>query len=170
MASINFNAAAVEPQADYSPVPAGIYAAIITQSDIVPTKWGTGTILELRWKIQEGNYAGRVIFDRINIQNDNPKAEEIGQRMLSTLCRAVGVMNLSETEQLHNRKVNIKVAIDKDPTGRYADKNQIRDYRAPDLAAQQTVATVTAAAPSQQAVVPPKSGAATPPWMAGVAA
>jgi len=48
MANLNgFNAHSVEPMADFEPIPAGKYVAVITDSEMKPTKSGNGSYLEL---------------------------------------------------------------------------------------------------------------------------
>jgi len=169
MAFLNFNAANVEPDAPIEVLPAGNYIAIITESDVVMTKSGTGQRLKLTWKVVEGNFANRMVFDGINIAHQNPKAEEIGQRQLSGLCHAANVLNLQQTEQLHGIPVQLKLIIRKDDTGQYGDQNEVKGYSkltghavAPRTAAAQT----TPAAPAPQAA----PAAMTPPWASNRAA
>jgi len=163
MALLQFNAAAVEPQQTFEPVPAGTYHAAVTESEIVMTKSGSGQMLKLTWQITEGALSGRKVFDRINIVNQNPKAEEIGQRQLSGLCHAAGVLQLSDTQQLHGVPVAIKISIRKDETGQYSDQNEVKGYNAiaggnrPAMAAPTAMATASAAKPAA-------------PWMANKAA
>jgi hypothetical protein len=42
-----FDANQVEPSSDFEPVPAGKYLAVITESEMKPTKAGTGHYLQL---------------------------------------------------------------------------------------------------------------------------
>lgn len=144
MAFFNFNANEIEPNKPLDPIPAGVYNAVITASEIAATKNGAGNRLLITWDVLDGPMKGRKVFDAINVQHQNSQAEEIGQRQLSTLCHAVGVLNVQDTTQLHNRPCAIRVIIRKDDTGQYADRNEVRDYRA-----------------TQNTVVPPMAPAAT---------
>ncbi len=128
MSLLQFNAAEVEPQQSFEPLPAGVYIAEITDSEIVATKAGTGQMLKLTWKVLDGQYSGRLIFDRLNIANANPKAEETGQRQLSALCHSVGVLQLKDTAQLHALPCSVRVAVRKDETGQYGDQNEVKGY------------------------------------------
>lgn len=130
MSFINFNAENVEPADSFDVIPAGTYTAVITDSEIVGTKAGTGQMLRLTWQVSDGEHKGRLVWDRLNIVNQNPKAEEIGQRQLSSLCHAAGVLKLRDTEQLHGIPCAIRVIIRKDQTGQYADSNEVRGYSA----------------------------------------
>lgn len=162
MASISFNAANVAPSTSFDLLPAGWYNAVVAESTIKPTKSGSGQVLNLQFRVLDGQFANRVVFGRINVQNQNPVAEEIGQRDLSSLCHAVGVLQLTDTAQLHNKPVQIKVKVRKDDTGQYEDSNEISQYKAVAGGQAFQAAAVPAAAPS-------KPAAATPPWQKAAA-
>jgi hypothetical protein len=156
MAILNFDASTVQPQDSFSPIPAGDYIAQVTDSSIKPTKSGTGMILNLTWTILDGQYANRKVFDRINIQNQNPEAEKIGQRQLSSVCHAANVMKLQDSNQLHGRPCKITVKIRKDE--QYGDSNEVKGYAA--AGASQSAAPMMAAA----ANAPQQTASAAPPW------
>ena len=60
MANLNgFDANLVEPTKALEPIPAGKYQAVIIESEMKPTKAGTGQYLELKFQILEGEYKGR---------------------------------------------------------------------------------------------------------------
>lgn len=128
MAAINFNAASVAPQQSFEPLPAGDYIAQITESSIKPTKSGTGMVLNLTWTILDGQYTNRKVFDRVNVANQNPEAERIGQSQLSAICHAIGVMNLQDSNQLHGRPCKIKLKVRKDD--QYGDSNEVKGVSA----------------------------------------
>lgn len=106
----------------FTPIPAGEYKAMLTDSDIKPTKDGTGKRLSLRFVIMEGQYQNRLIFEGLNIVNKNPTAQGIALGQLSALKDAVGLPDASDSCELHNRPLTIKVAI-KD------DQNVIKAYK-----------------------------------------
>lgn len=155
MASLNFNAANVQPQDDFSPIPAGDYVAQVTDSSIKPTKSGSGMLLNLTWTILSGQFANRKVFDRVNIQNQNPEAEKIGQRQLSAICHAAGVMQLQDSNQLHGRPCSITVKIRQD--AQYGDSNEVKAYKA--------AGQVAAQAPAFAQQAPAANAASSaPPW------
>jgi hypothetical protein len=84
-----FNALEIEPATSYEPLPADWYKAVITQTEEKPTKLQTGSYLQLMIEVIEGQYAGRKVFDRLNLKNPNSVAVEIAQRSLSSICRAM---------------------------------------------------------------------------------
>lgn len=154
MASLNFDASTVQPQDSFAPIPAGTYVAQVTDSSIKPTKSGTGTILNLTWTILDGQYVNRKVFDRINIQNANPEAEKIGQRQLSAICHASGVLKLADSNQLHGKPVKITVKIRQ--SAEFGDSNEVKSY-------EQTGSAAPMFSAAQQAQQAPAS---TPPWAA----
>ena len=149
MAQINFNAANVAPQEAFSVIPAGQYIAQIEESEIKATKSGTGQMLKLKYRVLDGQYKNRIVFSNVNIVNQNPEAEKIGQRQLSGICHAVGVLQLQDTAQLHNKPVKIKVKVRVDDTGKYDDQNEVAavEAAAPGL----VVPTAAAPAPAGNA-------------------
>ena len=137
MAILNFDATAVDPQEerDFSPIPQGDYTAAIVASEMKDTKDFTGQYLELRVQILEGQYKGRLIFSRLNLQNKNPKAVEIARQELSAICRAVGVLRPQDSSDLHDRPMKIGVKIrpgkdkDKDNKVAYGPSNEIKSWK-----------------------------------------
>jgi len=127
MATINFNAEEIEPQSDFSPLPVGNYTVVITQSEMKPTKTGNGQYLQLTLQVVEGEYKNRLIFDRLNIQNTNEVAQQIAQKALSSICRAVGVMHPKDSEELHDKPFSVKIGI-RPASGEYGESNIVRGY------------------------------------------
>ena len=111
-----FDAANVDPNAGFELYPAGKYLVQIIASEMRPTKDGLGQYLFLELDILEGQYAGRKLFDRLNLVNNNPDTVQMAQRSLSALCRAAGKMQVSNSEQLHLIPIHIDVKV-KPPKG-----------------------------------------------------
>lgn len=109
------------------PVPDGWYVAMIVGSEIKPTKTPGGARLNLQFKIQQGDFAGRVIFGGYNVQNQNPVAVQIAMEELAELSRAVNVPVWNDTEQLHGIPFNLKSKIKK--SDGYADSNEPAQYK-----------------------------------------
>lgn len=110
-----FNAEEVAPseaREGFEVIPNGIYAAIITDSEMKATKSGTGQYLELVHQfVDEGKYYGRKLWARLNIANASQKAQQIGQAELSAVCRAVKIMQPQDSAQLHNIVIYIAVRV-----------------------------------------------------------
>lgn len=151
MANLNgFNANAVEPNADFDPIPAGKYVAVITGSEMKPTKAGNGSFLELTFQVVEGEFKGRLLWARLNLDNPNPLTVKIARGELSALCRAVGIMEPKDSCELHNLPLVISVRQKTDADGEV--RNEIRGYLKRE--------TANGAKPSQAANP-------TPPWRRG---
>ena len=127
MAIINFNANEVEPSKAFDPIPAGKYIAVITDSEMKETRAGTGRYLQLEFEITDGEYAGRKLWARLNIENQNAEAVRMARADLSAICRAVNVLTPNDSADLHNLPLVIKVHCRKDKnTGEIT--NDIRGY------------------------------------------
>ena len=148
-----FYASAIEPQAAYQPLPAGWYKCVITNTEEKPTKAQTGSYLELKIEVIEGDYQGRLVFDRLNLKNPNPTAVEIAQRSLSSICRSIDVPNPKDSIELRDKPLMVKLAV-KPADGQYGASNDIKEYSAANGATAAPAAVVATAA----------TGAATPPW------
>lgn len=159
-AMIVFNATQVQPQASFDPIPAGKYICQITESEIKPTKAGTGQQLVLTWEVLDGEFKGRKIWDRLNISNPNKQAEQISQAALSAICHACGVMQLQDSSQLHAKPMRIRVTVEKSEG--YEASNKVKGYEA----VAGTSAPAFSAPSFQQAPQQAAPAANTPPWAA----
>ncbi len=155
MAQMNFDASTVAPQQAFEVLPAGVYSVVATDSEVKPTKNGSGQVAQFTMQVVEGVHTGRKIFARFNIANQNPEAERIGQSQFSAFCHAAGVLQVNDTAQLHGRPVRAKVKIRKDPSGQYEDSNEVSGFEA---------GTTGPAAPAIQSPVAAPAAAATAPW------
>ena len=105
-----FDATQVEPNT-FEALPQGVYNAIITESNWKQTQSGTGRYLELKFQICDGDFKGRVVYARLNLENaSHPKTVEIARGQLSAICRAVGILQPKDSCELHNLPLAIKVA------------------------------------------------------------
>ena len=126
MAQLNFDANNVEPADTFDVLPKGKYLCMAVASEIKPTTNGTGEYLEITFEVLDGQGKSRKIWERLNIRNANKKAEEISQRQLSALCRAVGVLNLQDSNQLHNLPVVLDIDIEQREG--YGPQNRVKGY------------------------------------------
>ena len=104
-----FNANEVDPATDFDPIPAGKYLAVITESEVKPNKAGTGSYLQFTFQVIDGEYKGRFLWARLNLDNPNDTAVKIARGELSAICRAVGVMTPKDSVELHDLPLVIKV-------------------------------------------------------------
>jgi hypothetical protein len=128
MALINFNAANVETQSNFDPIPNGWYNTMITESEMKPTQAGTGHYLQCQLKVIDGDFANRVLFLRLNLDNPNKTAVEIAYSQLATICKAVGLVQVNDSSELHNKPFQAKVVI-RPPKDQYEASNDIKGFK-----------------------------------------
>jgi hypothetical protein len=111
----------------FSPIPAGWYDATIVAAEHRDTKAGTGSYISVRYNVTGPTHANRQVFANYNIDNPNPKAQEIGLQQMRELGKACGIPMLSDTDQLIGRHVQIKVSIQ--TSEQWGDKNEVKGSR-----------------------------------------
>ncbi|GAB4119049.1 MAG: hypothetical protein Kow00104_01210 [Rhodothalassiaceae bacterium] len=157
----NFDAREVDPIGTYEVIPPGKYLAQIVASEMRATRDGMGQYLWLELDILEGPYAGRKLFDRLNLVNTNPTTVEIAQRTLSAICHACGRMQVRDSEELHLIPMALDVRV-KPPKGDYGESNVIRYL--PRESAPPATAPVQTQQEAPQPAAKPAQGFATAPW------
>jgi len=114
MPSLNgFNANDIDPNQGFEPVPAGKYLAVIVDSVSKPTKNGAGEYLEFKFEIIDGPCKGRNVWERLTLKHTNDMTVRIARGNLSSVCRAVGVMQPRDSVELHNIPLTIVVGLKK---------------------------------------------------------
>lgn len=155
MAQLNFKASAIqieERSTSYGPLPAGDYEMMIVKSETKPTKAGTGHYLELEMHVVSGQHSGRRHWERLNLDNPNAQAVKIAQESLARLCNAIGVDEVNDSEDLHDRIFIAEIGIDKKDDTR----NVIWNYKdatelAPTFKSAPAAQPAPAAAPAKSA-------------------
>lgn len=145
MANIEcFDASTVQPSEGFTPIPAGRYLAVINDSDMRAS--AGGQYLQLEFEIIEGDYTGRKLWSRLNLIHTNPNAVKFARADLSAICRAVNVMKLTDSIQLHNLPMVVVVKLKKDKeTGEM--RNEIRGWEPKGSGAAPVAAAPQAKAP-----------------------
>lgn len=95
----------------YEPLPAGDYLVMISESTI-DLKNGGQFVKVTMEVMQPEQYYGRKAFANFTLEHANPKAVEVGRRILANLCRAVGVMSPRETEELHGIPFWVRLSVE----------------------------------------------------------
>lgn len=123
-----------EQRGDYEELPNGVYVMEIEASDVTPTKDGRGTILKTtNTVVLPEEYKGRKLFNNYNLENQNPQAQEIGQKQFASLCRAIGENSVEDSEDLHFRSFTVKVGLGKpSKDGQYPARAEFKRYYFPD--------------------------------------
>lgn len=116
------------PADEFEPLPAGDYFAQVTESEMRPTKAGTGEYLKLTWQVLAGPFEGRKFWEQLNIRNPNDTAQRIALQSLAKICDAMGLAAIDDSDELHNRPVNVRLVV-KEQAG-YSPKNEVKGYSA----------------------------------------
>jgi hypothetical protein len=169
MAKLNevFDATTVPEREEFTPVPPGVYTAMVVASELKDTNKG-GQMIVLELDIQDGEHAGRKLFERLNIVNSNDKAVQIAFRTLAEIVKAVGKTTIKDTDELHNKRIHIEVRVD--PPSPYIDKDGKQQEGKPQnsikkfLPVSGTASTVKTSAPSDVKVEQKTDQNSVPPW------
>jgi hypothetical protein len=142
----------------FDPVPPGIYPLIISDSEVVLTKNGSGRYLKLIHQIIDGPLKGRKLFNNLNLWNANAQTVQIAKSQLNALCKACGFQpgfQIQDSVELHNLPFKADVGLDKG-SDEYAPQNKIKRY-----IYEETVAATTAGVAKQKVAAATK---VKPPW------
>ena len=115
----------------FEPMPDGFYLGFVKKSEIKKTKAGTGLRLNLQVEVQESKddddkYKGRLVFIGLNIKNPSEVAVQISKKELASLCDAVGVSEVEDSDELHDIDFGFKLGLEK--SDGYDDRNIIKAY------------------------------------------
>jgi len=110
-------------------VPAGKYNVSAFEAEVKETRSG-GEMIKIRFKVLDGEHAGKFIFHSFNIKNDNPKAVEIGMGQLKSFMSCAGFTNfaLKSVTDLCGKKATAVVKIKNDPN--YGEQSVISYFKA----------------------------------------
>lgn len=149
----NFDPTTVDPN-QVAPFPDNNYCLQVIESEVKATKNGNGTMLNLTLEVIDGEYKGRRVYERINIQNASAAAQQIGQKQLSGLCHACGHLKaVTDSNELHYKPFWATIGIEKDDSGKYAPKNVVKKYLFENGNAPAGAVPATPAIPAQPATL-----------------
>jgi hypothetical protein len=130
MTAFSFDASTVTPEKPLEILPSGWQNFEITDASVVATRGaaaGRQVIFEMT--VCDGEFKGRKVWHRINAQNKSAKAQEIGQRELSAVCHAVGIINVSDLTPFVGKRLQGRVKVVA-ATEDYDAKNEIKGIKA----------------------------------------
>lgn len=152
-------------EGNFDPVPVGEYLVVIEDSDFVETKTGGGMYLKLKYKIIDGEFKNRTLYENLNLVNKNKQAEAIARRALNAIGAAVDVHQIDDSAQLHGRPLIISVGMR--DNGEYGMQNVIKKHISAASEPQKAVTKEENTEKSQQATPAPSNGGSEkdPPWI-----
>ena len=116
MATLNFDASKVEPQAPMSQLPVsgpeGL-PVIIKESELKENRDKTGGYLELLLEVIDGEHKGASGPYRLNLFHTNQQTVNIAYAQLSAICHVVNEFQVADSSQLHNKPFNVIVGLQK---------------------------------------------------------
>lgn len=116
-----------EPSTGFDLLPDDTYTLEIVESSYDANQDGDGMSLSLKAQVIGGDYDQRSYYIWMDLEHDDEKRQERGQRDFAALRRAVGVLNPQDTEELHFKPFQVKI-------GRYTSKktgktnNTVKEY------------------------------------------
>lgn len=98
----SFDASTVPPEAPRDLIPAGKYVVQIINSSLRDVRNKPGNqFLELEMEIIDGEHARRRLYERLNLVNDNPKAVQIAEQRMASICFATNKLTVEDSDDLH---------------------------------------------------------------------
>jgi hypothetical protein len=130
MAQLNFNAQQVAPAQPFGdPLPEAWYVMTITKSETMPVKDKPSEgYLQLEFTVAQGPMQGRKATHRLNLYNANQQAVDIAYGELSAICHATGVIQVQDSQQLHNIPLGVKLGI-RPAEGQYSAQNTFKGFK-----------------------------------------
>lgn len=106
-----FDATQIDPTQTVGNLPVGRHIVTVTSSDIKDTKDKGGQYLELVLTVIDGENKGASGAWRLNINHHKEQTMQIAHRQLSSICHAIGVYQINDTNQLHDKPFIVEVGI-----------------------------------------------------------
>lgn len=107
------DATKIDPTQGLPALPVGKHPVVITESEVKAVKSGDGGMVEFTLQIIDGPAKGSHGAYRLNLYNSNPQSVEIAHKQMSALCHVLGVYQVNDTQQLHNRPFIVEVGLQK---------------------------------------------------------
>src|SRR5690606_4009610 len=97
-----FDATKVDPTQGVGQLPVGKHPVKIVDSEIKAAKTEGAGFLQLDLIVLDGPRKGAMGAYRLNLYNSNEKAVEIAYKQLSAVCHVCGVLQVTNSSQLHD--------------------------------------------------------------------
>lgn len=166
MAKFGFDVSEVTPDTgagggSYDPIPEGEYTLRAVDAEEKTTAKGDGTYIKVKFEVAKGEHEGRLLWQNFNVNNPNPKAQQIGRGQLVAWAAACGRPDADNTDKLLDRPFKAAVTIEKG-TGGYSDSNRIKAFLFD--AAEDNKPKAAAKATAPKAAAPATAAKGANPW------
>lgn len=162
MGNLSFDASSVPPATPFEPLKDGWYAMRIMGATLKISETA-GEMLAIEFEVDENHHsdlAGRRAWTNLCIQHPNDKPREIARQQLSAICRAIGKLQVTDTDDLLGGSLRVKVRA-VPATEQYRAKNDVIGFQALDGSAGDTTVTAAPATASPAKAAAPQ---ARPSW------
>lgn len=154
MVELNFDISTIETS-EFPPLNPGVYRGEIVSAE-QRTSANGNDYLSLQITVGDN----RRVFDNLNLwHKTSDKAVEIGKQRLAEIAKALGLGNITDSEVLIAKPMNVRIGLRKDDPS----KNEVIAYEPPDKTMPPAAASAAIAAPVEQQAA---AAGATPPWRA----
>ena len=159
-------------------IPPGDYVAEIIEAEIRQPSSGDGHMLALTWKICEGDYEGRQVWETLCYQHSNPQTQDIARKKLKDICVALDINEqISDPEVFKYKPAKVRIGIKSDEYGQFDNQNRIKRVRGladaepppPGAPTEPKPTKTVASSPSKPAAKPANTGPGPAPWKKSVA-
>jgi hypothetical protein len=115
-----------EEGSNFDPIPAGSYVATVRDASVGALKNGKGQAVTTTWEIESGEYAGRLVWDRVIVAHESADAMKFGRRKFKDIADACGVTDaITDLSVICHKPCMIYVKIEEDDAGEYPPKNRV---------------------------------------------
>ena len=123
-----------EEKKSYDPIPNSDYSVSFDRVKEKSTKAGNGTLIDVSFKVTDGDYKGRLLFHSFLISHPNPKASSIGLQNLDRFLKSIGIAggfgamgnDSGQLEGLIGRELVVSTAVESNPG--YKDRNVVKRF------------------------------------------
>jgi hypothetical protein len=141
MVALNFDISTIETS-EFSPLNPGVYRGEIVSAEQKTSQNGNDY---LALQITVGN--NRRVFDNLNLwHTTSAKAVEIGKQRLAEIAKALGLGNITDSEVLIAKPMNVRIGIRKDDPS----QNEVIAYEPPDSTMPPPAVSAAIPAPVEQ--------------------
>lgn len=107
-----YNPAEVQASMGSTTLPNGLYLCKIKGAAQKATSAKTGHYLEMDWQVIEGEHAGAIVTDRLNLWNPNQTAVRIARQTFKAYAVAIGNANAVNLSEFRDKPIGLKVVVE----------------------------------------------------------
>ncbi len=119
-----------EYSSGFDPLPEVEYMVEIDSAEIKNNKKSNGRHVKCALKVISDDYNGRLVFVMFNIENDSPKAVEIGRGEMKKMMQAAGIESrYPKLKEIMNKRLCVKLGLSKEKNDKGQFDNVVKVYK-----------------------------------------